>query len=306
MTAPSTPDLRAIDGCAELARSLGERPAGTGPVARGWILIEVPGPWGRDALTESGLDPAVGAELARRTDDLDVKVLLIRAPGRHARDTGLERRVLLAHAGTEPWLASRTVPDDDALLTIDPRQTLRSAPPADAVPLEHPVLLVCTHARRDACCARIGRPAVEALALAEPSITFEVSHVGGHRFAGNLVVLPEGIAYGGLDAAATVRVAAAHLAGALDLDAMRGRSRFDRAGQAAEIAARRHLGVTGTAVDVEVAPATVADATHRVHLGERAVDVRVRRVATGEPRATSCDAAEPSDPGHFETEVRER
>src|SRR4029453_5830608 len=53
--------------------------------------------------------------------------------------------------------------------------------------------------RHGACCAERGRPVAAALAQAHPEETWEVSHIGGDRFAGNLLVLPNGLYYGRLD-----------------------------------------------------------------------------------------------------------
>ena len=60
-------------------------------------------------------------------------------------------------------------------------------------PLGHPLLLVCTHGIRDRCCARYGQELCRNLhGLAPDGWVWQASHVGGDRFAGNLVVLPEG------------------------------------------------------------------------------------------------------------------
>jgi hypothetical protein len=107
-----------------------------------------------------------------------------------------------------------------------------------------PLLLVCTNGRHDPCCAEFGRPVAAALDAAHGDLVWEVSHIGGDRFAGNLVVLPDGVYYGGLDADQSVRVAAAHLAGHLDLAAYRGRSAHPFAVQAAEHYLRSARGLT--------------------------------------------------------------
>ena len=57
--------------------------------------------------------------------------------------------------------------------------------------------LVCAHGRRDACCARLGLPLFDALnAQLLPTHLWQSSHLGGHRFAPNVVVLPVGIQLG--------------------------------------------------------------------------------------------------------------
>ena len=67
-----------------------------------------------------------------------------------------------------------------------------------------PGLRVCTHGRHDTCCAERGRPVAAALAAAHPELTWEVSHIGGDRFAANALVLPHGLYYGRLDADSVV------------------------------------------------------------------------------------------------------
>ena len=112
------------------------------------------------------------------------------------------------------------------------------------MPTDTSVLAVCTHGRHDACCAERGRPASAALAQAHPEETWQVSHIGGDRFAGNLLVLPHGLYYGRIDRASAIAVAGSHLSGHLELDHLRGRSGWAMPVQAAEIALRRRLEVT--------------------------------------------------------------
>ena len=72
---------------------------------------------------------------------------------------------------------------------------------ADGEPVVDPLVLVCGHGRRDACCARLGRPLYDALLpeLAAESLWLS-SHQGGHRFAPNLLWLPDGLLFGRVEA----------------------------------------------------------------------------------------------------------
>ena len=56
-----------------------------------------------------------------------------------------------------------------------------------------------------------------AAALAEhwPEAVWECSHVGGDRFAANVVVLPDGFYYGQLDPESAVATVRSHLTGAV-------------------------------------------------------------------------------------------
>jgi len=81
-----------------------------------------------------------------------------------------------------------------------------------------------------------------ALAQEWPSATWECSHVGGDRFAGNLVVLPDGVYYGNLDPAGAVATVRAHLAGTVALDSLRGMTRVPPAAQVAIAEVHRRFG----------------------------------------------------------------
>lgn len=72
--------------------------------------------------------------------------------------------------------------------------------PYRELPKNQQVILNCTHGKRDSCCAKYGRMMFEALSSqAPPHIwVWEVSHLGGHRFAATLVVQPQGYWYGQL------------------------------------------------------------------------------------------------------------
>ena len=125
---------------------------------------------------------------------------------------------------------------DEELLGVDPRDPAGHAS-AD------PILLVCTHGRRDACCAQRGWPVVAALTESFPDWSWQCSHVGGDRFAANLVVLPHGLYYGRLTPSLALDVVRRHLDGRVTTDVLRGRSCFAPAVQAAQHYAREALEV---------------------------------------------------------------
>jgi hypothetical protein len=116
-----------------------------------------------------------------------------------------------------------------------------------------PLHLVCTHSRHDPCCGRLGRPLARALAASAEvgERVWECSHVGGERFAGNLVCFPHGLYFGRVDPAAGERIVAAYERGEIDLDHFRGRAGDPFVVQAAEYFLRRGRGLLGVD-DVEV------------------------------------------------------
>ncbi len=204
------------------------------PAAR-WLLIEQAGAWGRHALRQSSLAPDVAAGLSELAGERGVRIQVIRRPPDRGRPNRPRRWAYVDSGPRTPptsWWGEYV--DDSELLDL-------AMDGSDGVSTRDPVLLVCTHARHDACCALFGRPAYAALAKAYPEIAWETSHVGGDRFAANLVILPDGQYYGNLDGESAVGVVAAHLAGLIDSAFYRGSSIQPAPMQAAEHYLRAYL-----------------------------------------------------------------
>src|SRR5690606_38236115 len=106
-----------------------------------------------------------------------------------------------------------------------------------------PLLAVCTHGRHDLCCAVRGRPVARELATAWPANVVEVTHLGGHRFAPTVLVLPGGHYLGRLDAQDAVAACAQVLTGVRPDPHYRGRAAFARPVQAALHFAAQGLGI---------------------------------------------------------------
>lgn len=105
-----------------------------------------------------------------------------------------------------------------------------------------PLYLVCTHGRHDRCCALRGRPVAQALARVEPERTWECTHIGGDRFAANVVVLPEGLYLGRVEVDEVVDVLRGLEDGLLPAGRVRGRSSLSLPAQAAQQFAREDTG----------------------------------------------------------------
>lgn len=236
----SDPDFR----CSGASLLRDEPVGGTASTVRAFLLLEHAGPWGVDALRDARLPDDLGPRLLRAADEAKVRALLVRRPGRHP--TKGHTTVFAAYADPhQPWLERGDLAHPADVLDLD-LAGLRAGRSPGLTSTDDSVFCVCTHGRHDACCAEAGRPVARALALAHPDETWEVSHIGGDRFAGNLLVLPHGLYYGRLDPVAALSVAGHHAAGNLDLDHLRGRSGLPMPVQAAEIALRRELGETRT------------------------------------------------------------
>jgi len=287
--------------CAAASRARGDELAGTASTVRSYLLLEHPGPWGTDALRDARLPDGLGAHLQDQARRHRVRVLLVRRPGRRA--SGTATRVVAARAaGAASWAEAADLDRIDDVRDLDlgalgAGRSLGLAPEAD------PVLAVCTHGRHDACCAEVGRPvALELAAGPHGASVWETSHVGGDRFAGNLVVLPRGLYYGGLDPQSALEVAAATARGEVLLEHLRGRSDLSMPAQAADVDVRRRLGLSGLD-DVHVLSARSAGDVSTVVLqaAGATLEVRVRRLL-GADQVLTCRAGRTSPVPSYEVE----
>ncbi|MEV3860061.1 sucrase ferredoxin [Streptomyces sp. NPDC050095] len=285
--------------CATASRDLDEPLAGTAATARTWLLIEQPGPWGAKALTSSHLDPEVGRALEAAAEGTGVRVALVRRPGRHADCHSPSRhQVYVAHtAPGNAWLRSTTTEAPEELLRLD--FAALGAGDHGGFGEPHtgaPLALVCTNGKRDRCCALLGRPLASELALSGEEGVWEVTHLGGHRFSPTLLVLPYGYAYGRASAADVKEVLDAVRAERILTQGCRGRSAWDRPGQAAELAVREAAHEVGAgALDVVATEAVAGDVPRWdvtvAHTDGRHWQVTVAQAASLPPRPESCGAA---------------
>jgi hypothetical protein len=228
--------------CATSSLAGGEDTCGTASRARRWVLVEQPGSWGPDALTTSGLPAEVGAYLRTLARSLPARVLLLRRTGgRASRSTA--RAVFVGRSLARGGWLERIDLDHVSELTDLDLSPLSEGRSVGGAPVVEPLYLVCTNGKHDPCCAEHGLPVARALTGLVGDRAWECSHVGGDRFAANLVCLPDGIMYGHLDPATAARAVAAHEQGRVLLDRFRGRSSLAFATQAAEGLARRQLGL---------------------------------------------------------------
>jgi hypothetical protein len=250
--------------CSVLAERLGEDHAATAPKARRFLLLEQPGPWrGRNAVTHSDLDAGLAHEILAFADQAGVKVHLIRRSARRA--TLATRACFLADTRRDgPWLQRYELTDPAEVLDLE----LDGDPQAA---WHEPLYAVCTHGKRDPCCARRGRPLARAMKAARPEQTWEIGHIGGHRFAATFLTFPKGFAFGRVPAAAGPRIVAALEAGELDLDHLRGRAGDSPVVQAADVFVRRELALRGvhelTVLDVNGSNVTLRGPKGRIRVG---------------------------------------
>ena len=250
--------------CCASSLAAGEDLAGTATQATRWLLIETREVWARD-VEQTELARPVREAVER----FGGRVLLIRRPDRRDGDPAA-------------FVAETTNSGGSAVRRLARLDDLESGEPLDG-----PLVLVCCHGRRDACCARAGSAVFTALSKhVPPDRLWQSSHVGGHRFAANVLVLPAGVLLGRVNPEDALPVASAVAAGTIPLDHFRGRTIHAPEAQAADAAVRAEFGLTG--ID-DVAVLEAADGQVRLLTPTGEIEATVS-TEPGPARLESCGA----------------
>jgi hypothetical protein len=241
-----------------------------------WFLLEVNDPWAPKPLETEALPTAARAQLKIWLQAPRSRLQLIRRPGR---------------VGRRPLFMVVSASGRVAQLELDRHEDLADLE-LEAIPTEaaEPLVLVCVHGRRDRCCAQYGSAAYRSLQSRIGDL-WQTSHLGGHRFAACVLSLPDGLMYGRMRPEhADVFVSAFHAGEIADLDLFRGRCRYDRPTQAAEIFLRRHTGEAAIDAIEWLGTTREGDATWSASFRAKDGDhtVRVHREGIGVKQPASC------------------
>ena len=278
---------------------------GTASTATNWILLEQPGPWGWNALMESRLARPVARALRDRARDLGARLVLLRRPGRHA---GQGVHCYLVHSGPgQPWMQHGHLDRAEDLLEVDLSAVAAGQPPRFGVRDEEMLFLVCTNGARDRCCAERGRPTAAALGTTFAGRVWESAHIGGDRFAPNLISMPHGLYFGRVRPEDAVRIATDVQRGVIDLDHSGGRSCYGFEVQAAEYFARRDLQlerIDDLALEGrrDAADEPVAEVEFTTSSGRHVV-VRIAVGPAEPPRLLTCKSTELVRPPRYEASL---
>jgi hypothetical protein len=249
--------------------------------AGAWLLIEHPGPWPENVRELAGPPPV--ADAIRRAQRAGVRPQLIRRAGRRRAVPPMQ--VYVGYSlGADCWLEGREIADPGELADLDLDAVAAGRRPGFGSPVDEPVLLVCTHGRHNVCCARTGGPLARELTGRFGRVIWETTHVGGDRYAANLVCLPHGFTYGSLGTAEATVAVDAYLKGELVLDRLRGRAGLPEAAQAAEHYLREFTRTYG--VDAVKVESLTGTSTY-----EAVIDVegrRYRATVSEVPTAHEC------------------
>jgi hypothetical protein len=281
--------------CSDVSRANSESLAATASRIDNWLLVEYRGLWPRQPLAAHGLDAEVKAHVREQLARVaPARLLFIKRPDRR------EAPGLRVYHGSsregEARFFRRELDGYGGLLGLE----LGTGGPGDEA-VEGPLFVVCTHGKRDRCCAVYGRPLYDvARDEVEDDSVWQASHVGGDRFAGNLIAFPHGLYFGRVEQADVPALLGAYREGRIPLERYRGRCAYTFAQQAAERALREELALSAID-DLTLAGTRREGEGWRIGYRTRDGTVYEKTVVAelGEPAYLTCDAVAKQRPRHF-------
>jgi hypothetical protein len=229
--------------CSQRSRALGEQLFGTVKKTMIWLLLEYPYLWGRKAFEESDLAGQLKSYLSLFLDHTPYsKLLLVKSQSAMFQDK-IHFFVVIS-SENQPRIYQFRFDSYPDLLDLELSSLLPEKSAFSSYLYSEPIFLVCTNGKRDPCCAKYGLSVYDQMSLIKGEKVWQTTHLGGHRFASNVLCFPHGILYGRVDEASALHLVDAHAEGSILLDKYRGRSCFDPQVQAADYYLRKQTRVT--------------------------------------------------------------
>lgn len=230
------------NSCSAISSSVNEQLFGTAPFVEHWFLIEYDGNWGHDALESSKIPRMVKDYLLNELSNIkNSRIQLIKREGIS------EKGPLFYYANStefQPTLYKFQLGEYVDILDIDLASLAHNEKLKENTTDER-IALVCAHGTHDQCCGTYGIPVYNELRDFGELSVWRTTHVGGHRFSANVVMLPEGIYYGRVNKSNINELLQHHKNNEIFLECYRGRTCYSQAAQISEYFLREKTGKNG-------------------------------------------------------------
>jgi hypothetical protein len=285
--------------CSELSRNSGEQIFGTASTGEVWLLVEYPHPWGSRALESSALPAAVKSHLSSLLKTIPRSRLLFVKQSQPRETFSL---FVVRARERRPYAVRFVLKNYEELTGVNVAAAAAGDSAEGGALTRDPIHLVCTHGRRDKCCAKFGNGVYQTLRARAGESVWQSSHVGGDRFAANMVCFPHGLFYGRVDEDSAARAADEYARGRIVIENFRGRALHPHPAQAAECFVRAETKLFGLD-DLRLASTRRAgELTWRVRFGaadEKVYEALVTSRVSEFRTFITCKANEPKSVASF-------
>ncbi|WP_346238149.1 sucrase ferredoxin [Niabella insulamsoli] len=173
--------------CSAASRYFKEQLAGTAANSNAFILIEHSNPF-PEKIINAHLDKDWLRSVQQFAKTVRGKVLLIRNKKTNFKDC----KISFVDCNASKYFTLQT--SIEAITSIRLEEHVHSP---ETKWQTDPFFLICTNGKKDKCCAKFGFPVFKFFESFNADVNvWECTHVGGDRFAANVVAMPFGIYYG--------------------------------------------------------------------------------------------------------------
>lgn len=213
--------------CSHSSRQNNEQWLGTASPAQVWIALSHPKPWGATALASvdiGDLNRKHLTSLFSLYPDSRIQIVTQKSTS----DIILFFAVAFEH---DQRLYRIPLENYDQILDLSWSDIIANKLAYQKYLTDDAIYLICTNAQHDPCCGERGQALFDQYADNEQ--VWQCSHLGGDRFAANIVSLPTGNYYRRVDADALKKIIAAEQHQQVHIDNFAGRSCHERITQVA-------------------------------------------------------------------------
>ena len=224
--------------CSELSLATKEEMFGTVPRVDIWFLLEYKQSWDKKAFSCSKIPDVIKKRFSEYIGSIpNSRLQLIK---RHKNpDDGIKFYIGVSQE-LEPKLFEFSLSKYEEILSWDIPAIISGSSSLR----KEPLFLVCTHGTHDKCCGKFGMPLyMETVKQENGFLTWQCTHLGGHRFAANFLCLPHGIYYGRVRERDLGNLIREYKKQNICLEIYRGRSCYTSDAQAAEYFLRTSSGI---------------------------------------------------------------
>jgi hypothetical protein len=224
--------------CSELSIKVREELLATTPRVDVWFLLEYRGAWTDKPFLDSKIPEGVKKRINLRLETIqNSRLQLIK---RHDNSGDMLKFYVAKSDELEPKLFECDFGSYEELNDLDINEILEG----NSYLREEPLFLVCTNGAYDKCCGNYGFSVYLEAAKNENGFSiWQTTHLGGHRFAANVLLLPYGIYYGRVRKENINDFIKCSMIKNIDLAHYRGRSCYVKDVQAAEYFLRTKTGI---------------------------------------------------------------
>lgn len=206
-----------------------------------WLLLEYTQPWTEKVIKNNNLPSNINQYLIELLNYIpNSRILFIK---KHNQQPNPIHLFIVTCQNQSSYVTSFHINSYNELISLDLINKISKPDRQNYNNRPEKLFLVCTDGKHDRCCAKYGYTIYNKLNYLVGEQAWQCTHVGGDRFAANLVCFPHAIYYGHVEAPELEEIVHLHKSNAIYLQKFRGRACFNRYAQIGEYFTRKMSGL---------------------------------------------------------------